>query len=68
MATSDIFEVNKFLTKKLNLPQKLSASDDQIRQFLAAMAQQQQAQQAAVSKPTTSGSPVQLPQPQGATI
>jgi hypothetical protein len=66
LATVDIFEANKFLTKKLNLPQKLFASDDAIRQFLQGLAQQ--TQQAAIPQPSTAASPVALPSPPGVTI
>ena len=80
LATVDIFEVNNFLTEKLNLPRKLFKSDDQIRQFLAAMNQtQQQAQQGQGGQPgqaapggqptpTTAAGAVSYPQAQGVTI
>ena len=68
MATINIFEANDFLNKKLNIPKKLSATDDEIKQFLQQLAQQQQPAQQQVPSPSTSASPVNLPQQQGITI
>jgi hypothetical protein len=66
LATVNIMEANKFLTKKLNLPTKLFASDEDIKNFLkGAMQQQQQAQ---LPAPSTGASPVGLPAQQGVTI
>lgn len=70
VGTSNLFEVNNFLTAKLNLPRKLFASDDQVKKFLASMAKAQAAanQPPQQPAPATSASPVQLPQAQGVTI
>lgn len=68
LATVNIFEANKFLTDKLNLPRKLFSSDDEIRSFLKQMAQAQQA--AALPQPsssTTAGA-VKFPEAPGVTI
>jgi hypothetical protein len=66
LATVNIFEANKFLTEKLNLQRKLFSTDDQIRQFLGQMMQQQQA--GALPQPSTSASPVKFPENPGVTI
>lgn len=71
LATVNIFEAQKFLTDKLNLPRKLFSSDDDIRQFLGQMgqAQQQQLQQGGgLPSPSTSATPVNFPPQQGVTI
>lgn len=62
MASSNLTEINNYLTEMLNLPRKLFATDDQIRQFLKAAGAQ--AQQQANPTPTTTGAQVQLPQQQ----
>jgi hypothetical protein len=64
--TMDIFETNRFIMDKLNLPAKLSASDDKIKDTLAEAANQQQAPTGAT--PTTTAGQVQFPQDRGVTI
>jgi hypothetical protein len=68
LASANIFEINNFLTSKLNLPRKLFASDQELRSFLQNMAQAQQNQQLPPPKPSTAASPVKLPEQQGVTI
>ena len=64
--TSNMFEVNKFIMEKLNLPAKLSASDEELKQRLAQAAQQQQPIEGA--QPSTTAAPVKFPEAQGVTI
>jgi len=64
IASCNLLEVNKFLTDKLNLPSKLFKNDDEFKDFI----QQLQQQQATAPQATTSGSQVQLPQNRGVTI
>jgi hypothetical protein len=66
MVTMDIFETNRFIMDKLNLPAKLSASDDKIKETLAAANAQQQAVTGA--QPSTTAGAVQFPQDKGVTI
>ncbi len=66
IATVNLFEANKFLTSKFNLPTKLFATDDDLRQFMQGL--QQKSQEAQVPQPTTGASPVQLPAAPGVTI
>ena len=70
MATVNISEAQKFLTDKLNLPRKLFSSDDEIRQFLKQIgqAQQAQAQQGQLPRPSTTAGQVKFPENQGVTI
>jgi hypothetical protein len=68
MASADLFEMNKFLTQKLNLPRKLFATDDQIRDFLAGMAQMQQQQQLPPPSPKTAAGAVKFPEASNVTI
>ena len=67
MMSTNLVEVNNFLTEKFNLPHKLFATDDELKKALA-IAGEAQAQQGALPTPSTSASPVQLPQEQGVTI
>jgi hypothetical protein len=62
--TMDLFETNRFIMDKLNLPAKLSASDDQVKKTLAA-AQQLPAQGA---QPSTTAGQVKFPENQGVTV
>ena len=64
--TSNMFEVNKFIMDKLNLPAKLSASDEELKQRLAQASQQEQPIQGA--QPSTTAAPVKFPEAQGVTI
>lgn len=66
IATVNLMEANKFLTKKFNLPVDLFASDAQLMQFMQGL--QQQAAQAQTPQPTTGASPVSLPSAPGVTI
>lgn len=68
MASVDLFEIQKFLTDNLNLPRKIFATDQQLKQFLRSiMGAQQQANMPAPA-PATTAAPVQFPQAQGLTI
>lgn len=69
MASVNLFEVQKFLTDKLNLPRKLFASDEDLKKFLSGMLQQQQeAAQQAMPQPSTTAGAVEFPKDQGVTI
>ena len=68
LATANIFEINKFLTDKLNLQRKLFSSDDELRQFLKQMMQASAAQQLPPPKPTTTAGAVKFPEQTGVTI
>jgi len=70
LMTTNIFEAQKFLTEKLNLPRKLFSTDEEIRQFMAQLgqAQQAQAQQGALPRPSTTAGQVKFPENQGVTI
>lgn len=67
MISTDMFEANRFINEKLNLPQKLSVPDDQLKKTLAQAAQMQQAQISGAQPSTTAGA-VQFPQDRGVTI
>jgi len=67
MISTDIFEVNRFIMDKLNLPAKLSVSDDQLKKTLAAAAEAQQAQIQG-AQPTTTAGKVNFPEDRGVTI
>lgn len=64
--TMDLFETNRFIMEKLNLPAKLSASDDRMKETLAAGAQQQQA--ATGAQPSTTAGRVNFPEAPNVTI
>jgi hypothetical protein len=68
LATVNIFEANKFLTDKLNLPRKLFSSDDEIRDFLKKMGQAQQAAGLPAPSPSTTAGAVKFPESPGVTI
>ncbi len=71
VVSSNLFEVNKYINEKLNLPAKLSASDEQMKQTLATAAQiQAQQQQAAITgaQPSTTAGQVKFPENPGVTI
>jgi len=68
LATVNIFEANKFLTQKLNLPQKLFATDEEIKQFLQQMAQMQQNAQLPPPSSKTAAGAVKFPESPGVTI
>ena len=68
MASANLFEMNKFLTQKLNLPRKLFATDEELRGFLKNMAQMQQAQQLPPPSSKTTAGAVKFPEGQGITI
>lgn len=67
LASSNLAEVNDFLTEKLNLPSKLFTTGQQLQQFISQMGQAQQ-QQGALPAPTTAPGQVQFPQQQGVSI
>ena len=67
MISTDMFEANRFIMEKLNLPAKLSVSDEQLKATLAQAAQLQQ-QQLSGAQPSTTAAPVRFPEDQGVTI
>lgn len=67
MISTDMFESNRFIMEKLNLPAKLSVSDEKLKQTLAQAAQMQQAQLQGAQPSTTAGQ-VPFPQPAQETI
>ena len=69
MISVDMFEANRFISDKLNLPAKLSVSDEQLKATLAAASQQQQEQQAPQgAAPTTTAGKVNFPESPNVTI
>ena len=68
MASANIFEMNQFLTDKLNLPRKLFASDEEIRQFLRQMVEQQSLGQLPAPSPSTAAGKVEFPSAPNVTI
>ena len=68
LATTNIFEANKFLTDKLNLPRKLFSTDEEIKAFLKQLGQAQQAAQLPQPSPSTTAGAVKFPQAPGVTI
>lgn len=66
IATTNLKEVNKFLTNKLNLQSKLFKTDKELEDMFKQLAEQ--AQNAPQPTPTTTGSQVQFPSAQGLTI
>ncbi len=70
LASANIYEVNNFLTQKLNLPRKLFATDDELKAFLAQMGQVQQNQAAQLPQPspTTAAGAVKFPESPQVTI
>jgi hypothetical protein len=68
IASTDLAEINNFLTEKLNLPRKLFATDEQLRKFLTGAAQQTQAQQQPAPSPATAPGQVQFPTAPNLTI
>jgi hypothetical protein len=68
LATANIFEINRFLTDKLNLKRDLFASDDDIKAFLKQMVSAQQAAQQPQPQPSTTAGAVKFPEAPGVTI
>ncbi len=68
MMSTNLGEVNDFLTAKLNLPSKLFISGKQLQQQIAAAAEAQQQQQLAAPTPSTTAAQVKLPEAQNITI
>jgi hypothetical protein len=68
IASTELDEVNEFLTDKLNLPRKLFASKEKIAQFMKGIAQAGQAQQQPAPAPATTAGEVQFPQAPNVTI
>lgn len=66
MMSTNLVEINNYLTEKFNLPHKLFVTEQELKQALANAAQAQA--QAALPTPSTAASKVQLPQEQGVTI
>ena len=62
MISVDMFAANKFINEKLNLPEKLSVSDEQMKQTLGQAAQLQQQQAAQGSTPSTTAGKVNFPE------
>ena len=67
LISMDILEVNRFIMEKLNLPGKLSVSDDKFKETLEAAAQAEQAQVNGAQPSTTAGA-VKFPEDKGVTI
>ena len=68
MASANLFEMNKFLTNKLNLPRKLFATDDELRQFMKQLSAAQGQGQLPEPKPSTTAGQVKFPEGGGVTI
>ncbi len=68
MISTDMFEANRFINEKLNLPAKLSVSDEKLRQTLGAAAQAQQQQAPQGAPPSTTAGAVKFPEAPGVTI
>lgn len=68
LASVNLFEAQKFLTDKLNLPRKLFANDDEIRDFLRGLMQAQAQQQLPQPTPSTTAGQIKFPPTQGVTI
>ncbi len=69
LASINLFEAQKFLTDKLNLPRKLFASDEELRGFLKGMMQQaQQTQGQPQPQASTTAGQVKFPEAQQVTI
>jgi Bacteriophage head to tail connecting protein len=68
LASINLFEVQKFLTDKLNLPRKLFATDDDLRSFLKGLMQQQAQAQLPQPSPATAAGQVRFPEAPGVTI
>jgi hypothetical protein len=66
MISTDMFEANRFINEKLNLPAKLAVSDDKMKATLAQAAQQQQELNGA--QPSTTAGQVKFPEDRGTTI
>ncbi len=66
LITVDIFQANRFINEKLNLPANLAVSDDQLKKTLAQAAEQQQSAQGAA--PTTTAGAVKFPESPNVTI
>jgi hypothetical protein len=66
MASTDLFQVQDFLTMKLNLPRKLFATDEALKGFLQTM--MQAGQQGALPAPSTTAAPVKFPENPGVVI
>jgi len=68
LASANIFEVNEFLTAKLNLPRKLFAKDEDIKKFLGTLGEQQQLGALPQPSPSTAAGAVKFPENPGITI
>lgn len=68
LASTNIFETNRFINEKLNLPKKLSNTDEQIKDFMKSMLEQKQAESQPAPSPATAAAPVGIPQNQGVAI
>lgn len=68
LASANIFEVQDFLTNKLNLPRKLFATDEELKAYIQNMGQQQVANQQPQPSPSTAASQVKFPENPGVTI
>ena len=68
LASTNMFEANKFIMDKLNLPRKLSNTDEEIRQFLTEMNKSQQAGQLPQPSSSTAAGAVKFPENPGVTI
>jgi hypothetical protein len=68
VATTNIAEVNDWLTQAFSLNPRLFATKDQIQQYLQQLQQQQAQQPSPLPAATTQGAKVELPKYQGITI
>ncbi len=67
--TTDMVEVQKFLTEKLNLPHKLFATEEKLKEVIGKAAEAEQAQQQMTApSPSTTAGQVQFPTNPGVTI
>lgn len=68
IASINLFEVQKFLTDKLNLPRKIFATDEELRNFLKAMNDARENAQLPQPSPSTAAGKVNFPPSPGVTI
>lgn len=68
MVSTDLFQTNKWLTEKFNLPHKLFASDEQLKEALGQLAAAQAQQALPAPSPSTTAGSVRFPESPGVTI
>ncbi len=67
MLSTDMFEANRFISDKLNIPAKLAVPDEELKKRLEQAAQVSQ-EQLTGAQPSTTAGQVQFPQDKGVTI